>query len=100
MKVIFEYEDGTYRIVPSINLKNIEERLHQNYLIDKYMVQTDVINKYIIANDNRLAGFERHKDIKNIQMTIKYLQKSIELQKIALDFYNKYEDLTVRMEKA
>ena len=95
MKIIFEYEDGTYRIVPSVNIRNIEERKHQNYLVDRYLFQTEVVNKYIIANDNRLGGFERHKDIKNIQLTIKHLEKSIELQNIALDFYRKYEDLSV-----
>jgi len=99
MKIIFEYEDGTYRIVPLLKVHSIEERNYKNCLIDEYIAQPDVVNKYIIANDNRLAGFGEHKDVLKVRKSIEGLKKTVALQEKVLEHYKSLEDLSVQNEK-
>jgi len=99
MKVIFEYEDGTYRIVPFVSVVDIEEKTVKNRLLDQYICDSDLKNKYIVADINKLSGFGGHKDVERITKEIKELEDSINLKKLALDFYKGYEDLNLANEK-
>lgn len=62
MKVIFEYEDGTYRIVPGLKAYSIEDRTQTHYLLNEYLFDNH-IRRYIIADDNYIGGFKGHKDL-------------------------------------
>jgi hypothetical protein len=76
MKVIFEYKDGTYRIVPT-TLSKIEERTQANCLIDEYIMDIDLKNMYIISDDNDLGPFLVHKDLKEIEEKAKEYKENL-----------------------
>ncbi len=119
MKIIFEYEDGTYRIVPHVTLKKIHSDSVENKLIAKYLSDgsdfseensqytafgygNEIVRQsamYIIADDNRLAGFGPHKDKQNTLDNIQYLEKRLTVYRQLMDEFNKIEDLSIQTEK-
>lgn len=119
MKLIFEYEDGTYRIIPNMDLTKIHEALPEHTLVARFLSDIsdfkeqdfpftgfgfgqEVIsctNMYMIANDNRLGGFKEHKDKKNTWENIQWLQKRLSYHRILMDELNKLEDLSISLEK-
>lgn len=91
MKIVFEYEDGTYRIVPRLKYRTIEERNPENSLLDEYIVDEHK-TKYIIANDNHIGGFEGHKDLLELQQKIKELERQLNYIKQAFLYYEYLDD--------
>ena len=92
MKMIFEYNDGTYRIVPHLKLSKIEERTTFNLMVDQFITDLDVIRTYIVADDAHIGGFGSHRDIKNILANLEELYKQLNLQLKALNFYIPFEN--------
>ena len=86
MKVIFEYEDGTYRIVP-ISLSRIEDRNQNNCLIDEYIVDKDLKKMYIIADDNHLGPLDTHKDMLDLVEEEEACRYKLQLIDSAKSFY-------------
>ena len=86
MKVIFEYEDGTYRIVPT-SLSRIEDRNQNNCLIDEYIVDKDLEKMYIIADDNHLGPFKKHRDLQELYEEDEYLKNRMLLNAFARKYY-------------
>jgi hypothetical protein len=119
MKIIFEYEDGTYRIIPNIDITKLHESIPEHGLIARFLSdRSDFVeqdfpatgfgfgqpvvsckNKYMIANDNRLAGFGEHKDKQATWKNIQYLEKRLSYHRKLMDELNKFEDLSVHVEK-
>ncbi len=58
MKIIFEYEDGTYRVIPNIKLSKLEEKTPETKDLDITICDYDVVNMYIVADNNVLGGFK------------------------------------------
>ncbi len=110
MKIIFEYEDGTYRIVPGLKLATIEEHLPAHTTVDALIIDNGrwkdwsndnpLINKYIVADNNRLAGFTGHRDIERLKKEIDDLTNQIDLKEHAIKMCQKDEDLVTYLEKA
>ncbi len=120
MKIIFEYEDGTYRIVSNVTLKKLHGDSVENRLIAKYLSDESNFSEegsqytafgygnqivrqtkmYIIADDNRLSGFGPHRDRETIWQNIQYLQKRLAVYRELMDELNEIEDLSVQIKKA
>ena len=111
MKIIFEYEDGTYRIVPGLQLSTINEYGNpSNLSVDKlisdmgdwpdFHVGIPLVNKYIVADGNRLAGFVGHRDIVRLREEINQLTNEIKWREDTIKMCQKDEDLVAYKEKA
>ncbi len=96
MKVIFEYKDGTYRVVPT-KAYNIEQRTKENCLIDEYITDPKLKNMYMLANDNHIGPFIDHRDLKEIDENIRKHYKNINLLKTSRYFYM---DLIMRSDRS
>ncbi len=110
MKIIFEYEDGTYRIVPNLKLSKIDEHdpaylevdilISDNGIWKDFSNENPLVNKYIVADDNRLAGFTGHRDIVRLRKEIDSLVNQIDLKKCAIKMCQGDEDLNTYPEIA
>lgn len=56
MKIIFEYKDGFMFEVIGLKLHTINQTSPMNAIVDACLNDTDVINMYIIANDNSIRN--------------------------------------------
>ncbi len=99
MKIVFEYDDGTYRIIRDVTLIDIEARTVNNRLIDQYVCDKTLKNKYIISNDSRVGGFLIHRDVLKNRSEIHGLQEAIKLKEKVLEYYESFEDLSIQDEK-
>lgn len=120
MKIIFEYEDGTYRIIPRMDITKIHEPLPEHKQVANFLTDTSDFfegeaqftcfgygnhivrckRMYLIANDNKLGGFGLHRDIQTAQKNIKYLQRRLGIHQRWMYELNKLEDLSVFVEKS
>lgn len=78
MKIIFEYEDGTYKTVSNIKLTKINERTAINHEVDRLMSDVDVTNKYIVADDNTLDGNLNNRDVGKYPLYIRQQERKMD----------------------